>query len=320
MYIETGVSIIMNRWLEVDRDELILFVTDETHTREADAVDRWARSSDAVVKTIILDADDVQEGTVIQDLEEQFCRANAIIGATDNSFITAPAVKTATSKGVRFLSLPLSCSDGTSLLENDFIAMDCRWAAKMGKKLLKNLRKAKSVHITTELGTDITFRIEGRKPGLYNGMTNKAGQVSSSSFEVYVAPIENATEGTLILDGSLGYIGTVEKPIHIEFHDGRLHILDDHYDAVRLKEYIESFGDDTMWINGELGIGLNALSKCRGVSYIEDESTYGTFHIGMGRNITLGGQQQAAGHFDIVTHRPTIWADDICIMRDGIIV
>ena len=320
MHIETGVSIIMNRWLEVERDELILFVTDETHTREAEAVDRWARSSDAVVKTIILDSSEVQEGAVIQALEEQFCRANAIIGATDNSFITSPAVKNATSKGVRFLSLPLSCSDGTSLLENDFIAMDCRWAAKMGKKLLKTLRKTKRVHITTDLGTDLTFWIEGRKPGLYNGMTNKPGQISSSSFEVYVAPIENNTEGTLILDGSLGYIGTVEKPIHIEFHRGKLIILDDHKDAVRLKRYIDSFEDETMWINGELGIGLNALSKCRGVSYIEDESTYGTFHIGMGRNITLGGQQQAAGHFDIVAHKPTITADNICIMKDGIIV
>lgn len=320
MHIETGVSIIMNRWLEAERDELILFVTDEAHQREAEAVDRWARSSDAVVKTIMLNSADVQEGMVIEELEEQFCRANVIIGATDNSFITSPAVKHATEKGVRFLSLPLSCTDGTSLLENDFIAMDCRWAAKMGKKLIRALRRCKTVHITTELGTDLTFQIAGRKPGLYNGMTNRPGQVSSTSFEVYVAPLEHETEGKLVLDASLGYIGTPDEPIHIEFHEGRLHILDDHKDAIRLRDYINSFEDDTMWINGELGIGLNALSKCRGVSYIEDESTYGTFHIGMGRNITLGGIQHAAGHFDIVTYRPTIWAGDTCIMKDGIIL
>ena len=75
-----------------------------------------------------------------------------------------------------------------------------------------------------------------------------------------------------------------------------------------------------MWMNGEFGIGLNALSKCRGISYIEDESTYGTFHIGMGRNISLGGVQHAKGHFDIVTHNPTIWADGDCIMKDGEVV
>ncbi len=317
MLLETGVSIVMNRWLEAERDELVLFVTDEAHRREAEAVDRWARSADAVVRTIVLDSSAVQEGSAIQQLEETFCRANAIIGATDNSFITAPAVKKATSMGVRFLSLPLSCSDGTSLLENEFIAMDCRWAARTGKKLLHGLRGAETVRVTTALGTDLTFRVKGRKPGLYNGMTNRPGQVSSASFEVYVAPVEDATEGVLVLDGSLGYIGTVKEPVRIEFRGGRMNILDSHPDAERLREYILRFRDDRMWYAGELGFGLNAVSRCRGVSYIEDESAYGTFHIGMGRNITLGGVQQAAGHFDVVTHRPTVTADGIPVMADG---
>ena len=96
-----------------------------------------------------------------------------------------------------------------------------------------------------------------------------------------------------------------------------MEIISTHPDAERLKEYVLSFDDPTMFINGELGIGLNVLSKCRGVSYIEDESTYGTFHIGMGRNISLGGVQMAKGHFDMVTHEPTIMADDVVIMKNG---
>ena len=320
MTIDTGVSIIMNRWLEVQREELILFVTDETHTWEAEAVDRWARATDSVVQIIVLKKEEVQKGHVIEQMEEQLARANAIIGATDFSFITTPEVRKATNEGARFLSLPLSCSDGTSLLENDFIAMDCRWAAKMGKKIIRALTRAREVHITTQLGTDLTFQVKGRKPGLYNGMANRPGKISSTSFEVYIAPLEHETEGVLVLDGSLGYIGTVQQPVHATFHKGRLTIEDDHYDAKRLGDYIRSFNDDTMWINGELGIGLNALSRCRGVSYIEDESTYGTFHIGMGRNISLGGIQTAAGHFDIVTHDPTIVVDGTCIMREGALV
>ena len=75
-----------------------------------------------------------------------------------------------------------------------------------------------------------------------------------------------------------------------------------------------------MYKPGELGIGLNKLSKCRGVCYIEDESVYSTFHIGLGRNITLGGKQEAAGHFDIVTHKPTIYADNKAIMKNGKII
>ena len=60
MRIQTGISIIMNRWLEVSRDELVLFITDETHIREAEEFEIWARASDSVLKTVVLPADEIQ--------------------------------------------------------------------------------------------------------------------------------------------------------------------------------------------------------------------------------------------------------------------
>ena len=54
-----------------------------------------------------------------------------------------------------------------------------------------------------------------------------------------------------------------------------------------------------------------------GNCYIEDESTFTTFHIGMGRNLALGGVHDAAGHFDLVFKYPTIYAGDVLIMKDG---
>ena len=124
--------------------------------------------------------------------------------------------------------------------------------------------------------------------------------------------------GTLYLDGSFGYIGKVEKPVKIIFKDGKL-ISAESEDggAKKLLDYIESFNDKTMYKPGEFGIGLNKISKTRGICYIEDESAYSTFHIGMGRNIALGGVQHAAGHFDIVTHNPNIYVDDMLIMKNG---
>ena len=49
----------------------------------------------------------------------------------------------------------------------------------------------------------------------------------------------------------------------------------------------------------------------------EDESAFGTFHIGFGRNLALGGSHNACGHFDLVTHNPTIIVDDKVIMNKG---
>ena len=316
--IDKGVSIIMHDWLGVSKDELIHFITDETHLKEAEAVSRWANGADAVLKITVLPSHLVQDGDVINKMVDILSIENVIIGATDYSFITTGAVSTAIENGARFLSLPLSCTDGTSLLENDFIQMNPKQAQKDAKKLISYLNGGDKIHVTTKLGTDFTFSMKGRKPGSFYGLAKHPKEKASSSFEVYVAPIEDTMNGVLYLDGSFGYLGLVENPIKIEFKDGTITSIEsDDGGAEKLINYIESFNDKTMYKPGEFGIGLNRLSKIRGVCYIEDESTYGTFHIGMGRNISLGGKQTAAGHFDIVTYEPNIYVDDMLIMKQG---
>ncbi len=82
--------------------------------------------------------------------------------------------------------------------------------------------------------------------------------------------------------------------------------------------FLARFHDpENMVVAAEFGIGLNTHSRCAGNCYIEDESTYGTFHIGFGRNIALGGVQDASGHYDLVTHAPCIYVDNRMIMDHG---
>lgn len=319
--IEKGISIILYDWLNVSNDELIHFVTDENHIREAEAITKWANGADAILKTTILPSNLVQNGQIIEKMAHIFSNENVIIGATDYSFITTKAIKTAVKKGARFLSLPLSCKDGTSLLENDFIQMNVRDAQRNANRLVTQLSSKSKVHVTTKLGTDITFSIESRIPGSFVGKAKRPGIISSASFEVYVAPIENSMNGTLYLDASIGYIGLVDKPIKITVENGTFTKIESEDDgAQKLIDYLDSFKDPIMYKPGEFGIGLNKLSKCRGICYIEDESTYSTFHIGMGRNISLGGKQEAAGHFDIVINRPDVYVDNEIIIANGEII
>jgi len=316
--IDKGVSIILHDWLNVSKDELIHFITDETHLKEAEAISKWANGADAILKTTILPSHLIQNGDVIESMVDILSNEDVIIGATDFSFITTNAVKTAVKRGARFLSLPLSCTDGTSLLENDFVQMSPKEAQKNANKLLKYMTGADIVRVTTNLGTDLSFSIKGRIPGSFCGNATRAKMITSASFEVYVAPIEDTMNGILYLDASLGYKGIVNKPIICEFKDGVMISAKSEDDgAQRLLDYMDSFNDKTMYKPGEFGIGLNKLSKVRGVCYIEDESVYSTFHLGMGRNIALGGVQTAAGHFDIVTNKPNIYVDDMLIMKQG---
>lgn len=108
---------------------------------------------------------------------------------------------------------------------------------------------------------------------------------SSASIEVYVSIEETKTEGVMILDGSLGYIGRAEEPTQIIFHEGKIVEIEETPTGKRLKKYMEDYHDLRIFIGGEFGIGLNSYSRCCGNCYIEDESAYGTFHIGLGRNL-----------------------------------
>lgn len=317
MRIEQGARIIVENWIHAQPEDVIHFITDETKLREAEAFTYATRQIGAIPKLTVLPSDSVQAGDSIEEMRNIMSYATAIVGATNYSFITTNAVDYALHHGARFLSLPLSTNDGSSLLEQDFIKMDPNVAARMGRPMLRCLRSSDTVHITTKLGTDIHFGIRNRKPGIFNGVTARAGVCASASFEVYIPPVETETSGRVILDGSMGYIGLVKQPLELGFEKGYLTYIEPTDDGKKLKAFLEDFGDPEMYCAAELGIGLNQISRCRGASYIEDESAYRTFHIGFGRNLALGGDHDAAGHFDIVVHNPTIITGESVLMKDG---
>lgn len=317
MRIEQGARIIVERWLFAQNEDVLHFITDETQLREASAFCYAADQVGAIPKLTVLSADSVQSGDSVEQMRRIMSYATAIVGATSQSFITTNAVDYALHRGARFLSVPMATNDGRSLLEQDFLGMDPAAAAWMGRPMLSCLRGVDSVRVTTRLGTDITFCVHGRRPGMFNGEALRPGSFASASFEVYIPPVETATHGRVILDGSMGYIGLVRNPLELGFENGYLTYIEDTPDGQRLRAYLEQFGDPEMYCAAELGIGLNRLSRCRGASYIEDESTYGTFHIGFGRNLALGGSHNAAGHFDIVIHDPTIFTERSVIMKQG---
>ena len=315
-----GARCIIQNWIEAKENEVLHFITDENHIREADIFELAAFECGVVPKITILSSDGVQSGEVIEKMKNTMYYSDVIIGATHYSFITTEAVDYALKKGSRFLSFPMHTNDSSSIFEREFIRMRPKTAKKMGRPVADKITKSERVVVTTKKGTDVAFCVKDRKAGIFAGSCTGRGRVASSSFEVYVPIVETMTNGVVIADGSLGYLGAIKSPIELVFEAGYLVEINGKEDASRLKRYMEGFNDKEIYCAAELGIGLNTKSKCEGVCYIEDESTYGTFHIGFGRNIALGGNHEAKGHFDIVTHKPDITADDIILMNEGELV
>ena len=318
--IKRGARIVIEEWMRVKRWDKLLIVTTREHLEELNVLRECAKGQVRSVNSLVVEETGKHVGVFFDMNEEVFDPYSAIIAATDYSLVTTKAAKRAIQKHKKFLSLPLSTNDGRSMLEYDFMTMDTKKSRLMANVIMKYLRHCTRIHVTTPAGTDLKIYKGNRTPGFFNGVTRDGKGYSSASIEVYVSIVETETEGIMVLDGSLGYIGRAEEPTKILFQKGRISRIEETPTGLRLRQYMEDYKDPRIYIGGEFGIGLNSYSQCLGNCYIEDESTYGTFHIGLGRNLALGGQQNANGHFDLVCLEPDIYTDNRQIMQQGKII
>ena len=84
-------------------------------------------------------------------------------------------------------------------------------------------------------------------------------------------------------------------------------------DADKLSVLRESEANATLC---ELGIGANYAARLRGI-LLEDEKAYHTIHVAFGTNDDFGGTNKATCHMDGIIKNPTLYLDDVLVMRDG---
>lgn len=318
--LEHGAEIIIDDWMKIKQQDRLLIVTSDKYILEASMLEKNALKRKATVDIMVVEKAGIHIGVFFDENEKVFDNYTVIIGATDYSLVTTRAAKRAIERGSKFLSLPLSVRNNKSMLSYDFIRMDTKKSRMMAKIIMKYIRNSSMLQIVTKMGTNLKVYKRNRIPGFFNGVAKDGGGYSSASFEIYVPIEETKTEGIMMVDGSLGYIGRPKEPIEIRISEGRIIAIEENESGILLKKYIEGYKDPGVYVASELGIGLNSYAKCRGNSYIEDESAYGTFHIGFGRNIALGGIHEASGHFDLVCLEPDIFADNRKIMQRGRII
>ena len=318
--IERGATIVIKDWLRLKPWERLVIVTSENYLTEANMLKACASKRALSVDLMVVEEKGKRIGDFFDRHEGVFDEYKAVIGATEYSLVTTKAVKRTIKRGNKFLSLPLSTNDGRSMLSYRFMTMDTKKSKMMAGVIMKYLNSSSVIRVTTKLGTNLKFYKMNRSAGFFNCVVKDGHGFSSASIEVYVPIEETRTKGVMAVDGSLGYIGKVEEPFKVYLEKGRIFNIEMTASGRKLKEYMEDFYDPGIYVASELGIGLNSYSKCRGKCYIEDESSYGTFHIGVGRNIALGGTHEANGHFDIVAGRPDIFEMAICLMERGKII
>ena len=191
---------------------------------------------------------------------------------------------------------------------------------RVGHSLARSLCGVKLVHVYDEKGTDLAFDIDKRRVGIEVGTledcfsSGKECEVDVPSGEVYVAPIETSANGVLTVEEFRGY--SIQNLI-LRFKEGKIidFKAEKGYDVFRgLLDKAEGDKDRI----AEFGIGINYGMSRTGYR-IYDEKALGTAHIAIGNNVHLGGENKASIHWDFVLYKPSIEADNVLIMKKGML-
>jgi leucyl aminopeptidase (aminopeptidase T) len=164
------------------------------------------------------------------------------------------------------------------------------------------------VHVTTHLGTDLTFSIAGRDIKADTGLIHQPCQFGNlPAGECFVAPLENSAEGMLVVDKSFPGL-VVDQPVRMIFEKGR---------AVAVEGGAEAHGENCRVI-AELGIGTNPKARLTG-NLMTDEKVMGTIHVAIGDNASpsYGGANEAPIHIDGVVGQPTLVVDGESLIEKG---
>jgi len=230
--------------------------------------------------------------------------ADVILAPTTYAITHTKARLDASKRGARTIILRGITED--SMIHGAMLA-DYDEVFAASNKLAARLGQAKKIKLSTDLGTDATFVVEGRKGLALGGRATEPGTFTSlPSGEAAIAPLEGKTQGKIVIDFSMDGIGLLSQPIRLEVVDGKAISIQGGKEAQELKKLLRA--DENALNIAEFAIGTNPRSRMKG-NMAEDKILRGCVHIAVGDNHTIGGNLQSNVHLDGVILNPTVEID-----------
>lgn len=307
--IQEGAKVLTHICAGIKPDERVLIITDEPRKEIGEYLAQSSMEITDRVEHLTIPGSTNHRFEPPIDVAHAMLGADVIFAVTKNSMAHTESRKKATLKGARFLSLP---DYDLMQLSRPSLSVDFFKQAEVAETIKKILDKGETVKITTEAGTDLSMSIRGREANCCPGFCHEPGTLGSPpDIETNIAPLEELSEGTLIVDGSIPYsrIGLVTDPIGITIKDGMIKEIDNKNSQGKTLTDIFDFMNPKARTLAEFGVGLNPRAELCGVM-LEDEGCLGTIHLGFGSNSTIGGKNQVNFHIDFVIKNPTVIVDE----------
>lgn len=244
-----------------------------------------------------------------KQVAEAMKHSTVIFIVTEKTMTHTTARLNANHNGARVASMP---GINEYIFSRGGMTADYTEIQKIIKKVHRKLRSAKTLHISSEIGTNLELSIKGRHwitedDGICHA---NGGFTNLPAGTIFIAPVENNANGVVYFDGGLE--GDIKKPVRLQINNSSI---------VRMPKYakIERFigtATSCAFKLSQFGMGLNPRAKVIG-NILQDEKAWGTIHIGFGENYSFGGKIKCSTHFEGVIKEPTLEVDGHLIIEKG---
>ena len=301
---------VLSSCLAVKKGEEVLIVTDNTRKEIGEALYEAAGNLGCERLLMVMNERELSGQEPPKAVAAAMKSADVVIAPTAQSLTHTNARIEAAKAGTRVATMPGITEE---MFSQGAMTADYSKVEKLTAVVTEMLSKASVARIEKD-GHTLTISIKGRdgvpSPGVYR-KPGKCGNLPSG--EAYIAPLEDGSEGEMIVDGSMVGIGKLDSPLHMVISGGKLRSVTGEK-SENLDVLLKNETNGTLC---ELGIGTNEAAVLNGI-ILEDEKVYGTVHIAFGTNTSFGGVNKAECHMDGIILRPTLYLDDVKVIEDGV--
>jgi leucyl aminopeptidase (aminopeptidase T) len=309
--IDRAVSAVVNECLAVREGEAMLVVCNPATVGLAERLraEGGRAGADAITAMITERATHATEPP--SPVAAAMKASDVVLCPTVQSLSHTAARREATEAGARIATLPGVNEEMLARV----MSADVEGLRRNGAKLAELLTAGSEARIRDANGSDLRLGL-GDREGIPDAgdLTEPGAFGNLPCGEGFIAPIEGTSEGTLIVDGTIGGIGRVDEPVEITVQAGHLTDANGPQGA-QLIEMLGTGGPEGTNV-AELGIGTNERAILTG-ELLEDEKIFGTCHVAFGASAAIGGTVQVPIHIDVVVMRPELAIDGRVILRDG---
>ena len=302
-----GAKTLVDKCTMVKPGENVLVVTDMTKINIAKAIAAVAMDRDAETMVMVMKPRDRAGQEPPEPVAEAMKAADVVFVPVSYSITHTHSVINAAAAGTRLIVM----TDFTEeMMSSGGLEADFHELKPVCLGVARKFKDGKHIHLASPGGTDLTMDITARRGNALYCIV-EPGQFSTvPTVEANVSPIEGTTNGRIVVDASIPYlgIGVIEDPITVTVKDGFITNIEGGRQAEILKKDLAGQGDPNAYNIAEIGVGLNPKCRMCGIM-LEDEGVISTCHIGIGTSISLGGTVKAPVHYDLLMWAPRVKVD-----------